>query len=64
MGDIMNILDFFKKFIYKDSYIKTKNIVPVNDIVKMPSRSDYVGNKEMLDLINEYKDYYKDILYH
>ena len=58
----MNIIEFIKNLFRNKNTNSGNNIILASNIVKIPNRNDYKDNKVMLDLINQYKEEYKQII--
>ena len=57
----MSIIKFIKNLFHKN-ISNNNNIILASNIIKIPNRNDYKDNKIMLDLINQYKEEYKQII--
>lgn len=57
----MNILNKLKK-IFNKEIISVSGIIPINQIISIPTRDSFSQNKRMIDLIDTYKNEYKNIL--
>lgn len=56
----MSIFDFLKKRLKEKS--PTKDIIPIHQLISLPTREDFIQDKRMSKLIDTYKSEYKNTL--
>ncbi len=57
----MGVFSFLKNLFKNNSNIE--GLILASSQIKIPNREDYKNNQEMLELIDKYKNNYKDLLY-